>query len=268
MKLGTGCQRWRERRDSYRPAGEPIATRLYDVGEIDGKGSDRQCKAFVLEHHYAASFPNARFRFGLYRGAALVGVAIFSHPQNDRVLTNVFPGYAARDAAELGRFVLLDDVPANGETWFLARCWELLRDRVVGVVSFSDPVPRTTLDGRVIHPGHVGTIYQAFNGCYLGKTKPEWLHLLANGTILANRALSKLRKRDQGWLHTSERLVRAGAEPLRSDENATEWLDRWLPRISRPLHHTGNHRYAWALDRALRRSLTARAPYPKLGRAA
>jgi hypothetical protein len=33
-------------------------------------------------------------------------------------------------------------VPANGESWFLARCWEMAaRQGVRGVVSFSDPVP-------------------------------------------------------------------------------------------------------------------------------
>ena len=29
--IAASCQRWRERRDSYRPAGETIATRLYEV---------------------------------------------------------------------------------------------------------------------------------------------------------------------------------------------------------------------------------------------
>jgi hypothetical protein len=33
------------------------------------------------------------------------------------------------EAVELGRLVLLDDVPANGESWFIARAFELLRAR-------------------------------------------------------------------------------------------------------------------------------------------
>ena len=38
---------------------------------------------------------------------------------------------------ELGRFVLLDSVAGNGETWFLARSFEILRKHaIVGVVSF------------------------------------------------------------------------------------------------------------------------------------
>jgi hypothetical protein len=43
-------QRWRDRRESYRPAGEPINPRLYEVAELAG---DREAKAFILAHHYA-----------------------------------------------------------------------------------------------------------------------------------------------------------------------------------------------------------------------
>jgi len=48
---------------------------------------------------------------------------------------------------ELGRSVLLDSVPGNGETWFLARCFEQMRKSdLIGVVTFSDPVPRKSPD--------------------------------------------------------------------------------------------------------------------------
>src|ERR671937_3248818 len=79
-----------------------------------------------LEHHYAGSYPAARWRFGLFRRSVLQGVAVFSHPCHDRVLTAVFPGRAT-DSVELGRFILLDGVPGNGESWFLGRCFAHLR---------------------------------------------------------------------------------------------------------------------------------------------
>lgn len=149
-------QRWLFGRDSYRPPSEVIRTAEYDVAGIDG---DTEPKAFVLTHHYSRSYPAARFRFGLYRRGVLVGVSVFSHPSNDKVLTNTFP-CVATEAVELGRFVLLDSVPGNGESWFLARCFEQLRaQRLFGVVSFSDPMPRTAVDGTRIFPGHIGTVY-------------------------------------------------------------------------------------------------------------
>ena len=103
---------------------------------------DATAKAFVREHHYSGSYPAARWRFGLFRRGVLQGVAVFSHPCNDRVLTSIFPG-PATGSVELGRFVLLDEVPGNGETWFLGRCFaRLRREGLAGVVAFSDPCRR------------------------------------------------------------------------------------------------------------------------------
>src|SRR4051812_20955318 len=116
------CQRWRGGKGRYRPAGEVIVTSRHDVSEIS---SDTVARAFVEGHHYSRSFPAARRRFGLYEAGELVGVAVLSHPMHDAVTASVFPGVPRLDAAELGRFVLLDRVPGNGESWFLARVWEL-----------------------------------------------------------------------------------------------------------------------------------------------
>lgn len=252
-------QRWRDGRDSYRPAGEPIRTSAYDVAAI---ADDNTPKAFVLEHHYDHSFPSARFRFGLYRGGRLVGVAVFSHPCNDAVLTNVFP-IPARESVELGRFVLLDDVPGNGESWFIGRCFEKLRDDVAGIVSFSDPFARTRADGTVVMPGHVGCIYQATNGVYLGLNRAEPMHLLPDGTVFSRRNLSKIRAGHKGWRYAAAVLERHGAAPIRNFDDPARWLEHWLPVVTRKVRHPGRHKYAWALDRKLRRHLRSAGPYPK-----
>lgn len=257
-------QRWRNQRDSYCPIGEPIRTSQYEVASID---TDGQAKAFVLRHHYSATYPAARFRYGLYTGGQLVGVAVFSVPCSDAVLTKTFPGIEAPEATELGRFVLLDSVPGNGETWFLARCFELLRaEEIAGVVSFSDPVARKTSVGATVFPGHIGTIYQAHNAVYLGRATPRTLRMLPDGSVLSARAISKLRARSKGWRYTAELLERYGAEKPSSDLGA--WANRWIPAVTRPLRHHGNHKYAWGLDRSAKRLLPASQPYPKLARAA
>lgn len=251
-------QRWRDRRDSYRPAGETIATHAYEVAPV----GESDAKAFVVAHHYSGSYPAARFRFGLHRGSRLVGVAVFSHPSNDRVLTNVFPG-AAVESVELGRFVLLDDVPANGETWFLARCFESLRiEGLLGVLSFSDPLPRTSMAGRTVFAGHIGTIYQAHNATYLGRGTRRTLRLLPDGSVLSDRAIQKIRGGERGWRYAAETLERFGADRIAND-NAVEWLHAWLPKLTRAVRHEGNHKYAWTLQRRLRRHLPASLPYPK-----
>src|SRR5450759_741513 len=77
-------QRWLYRQDRYRPAGETINTRLYDVAPIGTK----QAKAFVQTHHYSG--PNSwvydRFRFGLFTAGRLVGCAVFSPPRQRKNL--------------------------------------------------------------------------------------------------------------------------------------------------------------------------------------
>jgi hypothetical protein len=160
------CQRWNGGRSSYRKPDETIRVAQYDVATIS---DDSTARSFILEHHYAGTYPAARHRIGLYRRGELVGVAVFSHPCSDAVLTNVFPA-PAQLSVELGRFVLLDSVPANGESWFIRRAFDILRNQgIIGVVSFSDPLARMTADGKIIHRGHVGIIYQACNAHYAGR---------------------------------------------------------------------------------------------------
>ncbi len=252
------AQRWRSGRASYRPAREVIDTRQHEVAMIS---SDKVAKAFVVEHHYSGSYPAARERVGLYRGPELVGVAVFSIPAQPKAL-DVLPG-SRSTCVELGRFVLLDEVAANGESWFLARCFEMLRTAgYTGVVSFSDPVPRVVA-GEILFGGHVGRVYQATNASYLGRSAARTLRLLPSGQVVHPRMLSKIRAQERGHAYAEDVLVSHGAELLREGEDPSEWLARWLPRLTTPLRHNGNHRYAWALRARDRRHLPASQPYPK-----
>lgn len=252
-----GNQRWRERRDTYRPAGETIRTADYSVEPIP----ENDAKAFILRHHYANSFPAARERFGLFRGSRLTGVAVLSHPCNDRVLTNVFPSVPTSEAVELGRFVLLDEVPANGETWMLGRVFHALRrEGYAGVVSFSDPVARTSASGDVVFAGHIGGIYQAFNAAYLGRGTARTLRLLPDGRVLSDRSIQKIRKRERGYGAVVGLLLEHGAPPFTGDP--ASWLRLALTATTRRLTHPGNFRYGWGLTPAVRRSLVG-GTYPK-----
>jgi len=223
----------------------------YGVAPIE----EATAKAYILDRHYSGTYPAARLRFGLFDAASgpkLVGAAVLSVPASKKVLTNVFPGLEPySESLELGRFVLDDEVPANGESWFLG---QLLRqaaeDGLRGVVSFSDPLPRTKADGSVIMPGHVGTIYQASNARYLGRATPRTLALLPDGTVFSARAMQKIRDQDQGHEYAEAHLIAFGAQPMRAYENPARWLREALAAAGvRPLRHQGNHRYAFATGR-------------------
>ena len=162
----------------------------------------------------------------------------------------------------MGRFVLLDEVPGNGETWFLARCFEALRKRVRGILSFSDPVERMRNDGTVVFPGHIGTIYQAHNARYLGRGKARTLRILPDARVFSERAISKIRKKERGWQHCVALLEDFGA-PALSTEDSALWLKEALLKVTRKLRHPGNYKYAWGLDRQMRRALPSGAQYPK-----
>jgi len=245
-------QRWYQRLGSWRDPSEIIDTSAYEVAELF---DDTTPKRFVEEHHYSGSYPAARARYGLYQGEQLVGVAVFSHPPNEAVLRRLPCERMA--GIELGRFVLLSSVPGNGESWFLARCFDLLRVRgIEALISHSDPLPRRTTTGTLVLPGHVGNIYQATNAIYGGRASSQLLWLLPDGTVFSKRAMSKIRARERGYRYAIDQLVAHGAErPSDIGQDLGAWMQNALAHIARRVRHRGNHRYLWALNRRLRREV-------------
>lgn len=249
------CQRWRTGAHSWRHRSDGgFDSSRYEAAAIDELGA----KEFVIAHHYSGSVPASRLRIGLYDLQAtawadpLVGVAIFSVPVQAAVLTNVFPDLVAyEETLELGRFVLLDEVPANAETWFLARCFELVAQAGLrGVVSFSDPVPRHGADGRLVMPGHHGGIYIAKGAIYLGRATPRTLRIAPDGTVLNERSLQKVRAQERGHDHVERLLVRFGARVPHAGEDMGRWVAEAVITIgSTTVRHRGNHRYAFKLGR-------------------
>lgn len=245
------CQRWRDRRASYRPAGELFDPRRAAVELVD----DSVAKAFVQRHHYSGTYPASRVRAGLFtkapfRQAELVGVGVFSVPMNQAVVPAYFAGLAPSNGVELGRFVLLDQVAANGESWALARMYRLLRAElpaVRGLIAYSDPLERRDAQGVLVKRGHVGTIYRATNATYRGLSRRRTLWLAPDGQALAERALSKVRLGETGEGYVMDRLQALGAPARGLAEAGADYIDRlktcrWLT----PLRHPGNHTFTWS----------------------
>lgn len=115
----------------------------------------------------------------------------------------------------------------------------------------------------MVHRGHIGTIFQAFSGSYLGRSTARTLQLLPDGCVLNERAIQKIRSGEQGWQYAAGALERFGADGV-TYENRLVWLHKWLPRLTRRIHHPGNHRYAWPLTVAARKLMPVGLPYPKL----
>lgn len=268
MPASDWCERWQNGtpawqhtgRGRFNPAG-------YTVAEI----GDDLAKPYVLAHHYADSYPSAIHRYGLFEAdTTLAGVLVLSWPQNNAALTGPFPDLEPGESLELGRLVLADRVPGNAETWMLTRAFRLAAAAGVrGVVSFADPVARTTADGTIVFPGHVGTIYQAKGARFCGRATARTLRLLPDGTVLGDRARSKIRRQERGHGYAERLLVDHGATPPRPGEDPAVWLaqaerDAGVRRV----RHGGNFRYCFAIGtptdrRILSRRLPPPAPYPK-----
>lgn len=270
--MGGACQRWRDGRDRYRPARETIDPGRHEVALID----ETTAKRFVERHHYSHAYPAARLRVGLFRKERfakeiLAGVAVFSVPMNQRAIP-VHSGVEPHQGVELGRFVLLDEVEGNGETWFLARAVRHLAERlpeVKALLSYSDPVPRI-IGGHLVKPGHCGRIYQGANFWCRGRTQPRWLIVSSRtGTVVSDRTLSKIRNGERGFDYAMRQLRALGAPALAPGEDPRAWLRRALASDAfRRFRHPGNWIYCAPIGgREARRRLAppeGAHPYPKL----
>ena len=152
-------------------------------------------KSFVKEHHYSKGIHNGPMCYGLFDDWDLVGVCAFATPSSENVCASVFGKDSKRSVTELHRLVLLDEVPKNSESWFIARALKSLKkDRPYynAVLSFADSTQ-----------GHLGIIYQATNAIYTGVTSKAMFYLDETGrlrhprqngvNITKNQAISK------GW---------------------------------------------------------------------
>ena len=172
-----------------------------------------------------------------------------------------------RESLDLGRLVLEDEVPSNGETWFLARVFRLAHAAGIrGVVSFSDPMPRARADGTFLTPSHVGITYQAGGAVFTGRGTKRSLVLLPDGCVLSARAMQKIRRGEQGHEYAKQLLTSRGARPMQAGEDPARWMAGAISDIGgRRVRHQGCLRYAFPLGRRARPVVTLAAePYPKV----
>ncbi|MFL5580248.1 MAG: hypothetical protein ACJ8AO_07735 [Gemmatimonadaceae bacterium] len=263
------AKRWRGRAQRWVAPGDVFSPRNFAVDALDGR-AERLARAFVVEHHYEGTYPASQLAVALFRGRAVAGVAVFSNPITQLVVP-ARTGFAAEQGVELGRLALAPEVAYNGETWFLARAFALLRQakpELRAVVSYADPLERADAGGLVVKPQHWGIIYQASNATFVGRSSPRTQILAPSGRVLSGRALTKIRKQEQGCEYAARQLLAAGAPPRQFGEDPAAWVERALraPGFLRR-RHPGNLAYVFGLDAVARAAVRHHArgglPYPK-----
>lgn len=257
--MGHANQRWCEGEARWAFPRHRCDVKLLDAAPI----SYAEASEFIKLHHYSGSYPSVRYRVGFFFCGRLSGVATFGIPAGPAVL-QAWTGFGQEEAIELNRFVLLEELGYNAESHCLKLARRLLKQALPGLkalLAFSDPVLRTDLSGRKVMPGHTGTIYQATNAAYRGRSGAQKLLLDDDGKTISKRLLQKIRRQESGHDYATRRLLDAGVSPPEQGEPPGAWLKRVLPSFRR-LAHPGNHGYVWALDRKV--SYSSCLPYPKL----
>jgi hypothetical protein len=80
----------------------------------------------------------------------------------------------------------------------------------------------------VVHPGHIGAIYQGKGAAYLGRGTPRTLILLPTGQVFSARMAQKIRAQERGHEAAERKLVALGARPRRAGEQPADWLSQAL----------------------------------------
>ena len=97
-------------------------------------------------------------------------------------------------------------------------------------------------------PGHVGTVYQALNFVYTGRSMAHLVTLLPDGSVMHGRAKAKIRAQHTGHRYAERVLEDLGARPMVAGEDAAAWLRHALATIGAvTVRHPGNHRFCLTL---------------------
>lgn len=165
----------------------------YDVRRIPVQDA----KSYIIAHHYTHGCHNGPSPcYGLYAGQGLIGVLMFAQPNSENVRASIWGRDYKSAVIELHRLHIMDITPRNTETWFMAKCFALLhkeKPEIKGILSFADTTE-----------GHSGTIYQAMNFYYVGKTNAEWFYRDSVGRLRHRRQngknISPDAARERGWI--------------------------------------------------------------------
>lgn len=184
-------------------------------------------KRVVAQAHYIGRLGSTSVRLGMEIGGILAGVICFGTIPANNAASICGPD-RRKQVLELTRLALYDWAPRNSESFLIARALAHLsihRPDISILISYADA-----------SVGHAGTIYQATNWVYTGKSTGDVLWQCDDGTTLHPRTT--------GW------------------DKSTLPSGKWRPS-------PGKHRYVTFIGpptqrRALRRELRwPSLPYPK-----
>lgn len=164
----------------------------YEVKRI----SCKTAKEYIIQNHYSHGCHNGPSPcYGMFDNDKLIGVLMFATPCSENVRASVFGPEYKDSVTELHRLHVLDVTPRNAESYFISRCFKLLKKdkpQIKAVLSFADSTE-----------GHEGTIYKATNAYFCGTTGKATFYRDKSGRLHHPRQngvnISKDRAKEFGW---------------------------------------------------------------------
>ncbi len=191
----------------------------------------KAAKYAVEKWHYSQSMPTPPVvKFGVWENDTYIGAVLFSRGANKN-LGKAY-GLVATQVCELSRVALSTHFSQTSQ--IVSICLKLLKKEFLDVelvYSYADS-----------NQDHVGSIYQAMNWIYTGKTPNSFKYQTSSGKILHQRQVSV-----------------SGQKPQYGEM-------RNVPKISDcvKIPQEGKYRYLYPLNRAMRKQIEPLAlPYPK-----
>ena len=196
----------------------------------------RDAKRIITSVHYMKTFPQgARVALGALDGSKVAGLIVFGQSTSTHAkVGRLVDGVSRAEQLELQRMWVHDRYGHNTESWFMARCFAVLRKAGVRIV--------------VTHSGgcknDCGIVYQASGWLYFGKSRCQDFYLTKAGqyrNMVAARRFGQVDAKGKTAQEIGEKLFGPG-----------EVVDSW------------RYNYAFPVDRGLRDALEKKAmAYPK-----
>ena len=204
-------------------------------------------KPHILRYEWLGTMGASRWFFALYFGEHIAGIAAFGATAGTRTTESVAGVENANRVCTLVRGCCLPWAHPHSASWFIPRASRLMAERYGKniVVAYSDE-----------RAGEVGTVYQATNWIYAGRSNPSQQFRTPNGRVHDGRQVSGLARDRRGGTLRYHRT--RSAQKMLLIEQGAEFQSGYPKH--RYVHIAGSPRTVKRLRRALK---WPSLPYPK-----
>lgn len=202
----------------------------------------KEIRRAIVLGHYSGVMPDAcQEAFGAFNSkGGLIGAAAYGPGGNSATFNAIIPGANSKTARELIRVWVHPKAPKNTASFIISKTFKLLPESVNLIVTFADT-------GQ----NHAGTIYQALNFKYIGKSQFGTRYIDSTGIEVTSRLANVYRQRNP------EKFGGKSLKEIREELG-------WKAVISHP-----KHRYAIGVGGGKKmidsQLLKISLPYPKKG---